>query len=391
MSKLRALAWFPCLVALGCGGGTSSPDAGPLGGARAETVRALGDEVIVASYRDFVEAARELLARTVAWRDGGGETERLAAVEAWDRAMGHWQQAEIALVGPAGAMGTTPGGEDRRDAIYSWPIVNPCRVDQELVERAYADVDAFAAENVNVRGLDALEYLLHHTADTNACAPNASINLNGEWSPVVPELAARRAAYAVTAATLVVRDAEALLARWDDAFLASLQSAGEGSEAFATAQEALNAISDALFYLDKEVKDTKLADPLGLSMACTAEVCPELRESRYAGRSIANIADNLRGFRRIFAGAMDGAGRGFDDLLVEVGAPALSAQMLGLIDAAIGIADGFEVDLPDLLAENRLALQPLYDAVKDISDLLKTQFLTTLDLEVPNRAEGDND
>ncbi len=88
---------------------------------------------------------------------------------------------------------------------------------------------------------------------------------------------------------------------------------------------------------------------------------------------------------------MDGAGRCFDDLLTEIGAPTLSAQMLGLIDAAIGIADGFEADLPDLLAENRLALQPLYDAVKDISDLLKTQLLTTLDLEVPNRAEGDND
>lgn len=389
MPKLRFLL---LLVALGCGDddAPATPDAGPTGESRAETVRAIGGEVIVPTYRTFLEAARELQARATAWRDSGADADRLEAVAAWDRAMGLWQQAELALVGPAGAMTVATGGEDRRDGIYSWPITNQCRVDQELVEEAYVDVDAFARENVNVRGLDALEYLLHYTGEANGCAPNASINLNGEWTPIVAELPARRAAYAVTASTLLVRDAEALLARWDEAFLAELQTAG-GSATFPTAQEALNALSDALFYLDKEVKDMKLAEPMGLSMACTADICPNLRESLFAGRSIANVADNLRGFRLVFAGAMDGAGRGFDDLLIDVGAGELAAQMIALIDAAIAVADGYEADVPELLAADPLALQPLYDAVKAITDLLKTQLLSTLDLEVPNRAEGDND
>lgn len=391
MSKLRFLLILGFLTACGDDDVPPTPDAGPTGESRAETVRAIGGEVIVPTYRTFLEAARELQARATGWRDSGADADRLAAVTAWDRAMGLWQQAELALVGPAGAMMVTAGGEDRRDGIYSWPITNQCRVDQELVEEVYLDVDAFARENVNVRGLAALEYLLHYTGEANGCAPNASINLNGEWTPIVPELPARRAAYAVTAATLVVRDAEALLARWDEAFLAELQTAGAGSTTFATAQEALNALSDALFYLDKEVKDMKLAEPMGLSMACTADICPNLRESLYAGRSIANVADNLRGFRLVFAGAMDGAGRGFDDLLNDVGAGALATQMISLIDAAIAVAEGYEADVPELLAEDPLAMQPLYDAVKAITDLLKTQFLSTLDLEVPNRAEGDND
>lgn len=390
MPKLRFLL---LLVTLGCGGDDAppTPDAGPTGESRAETVRAIGGEVIVPTYRTFLEAARELQTRATAWRDSGVDADRLEAVAAWDRAMGLWQQAELALVGPAGAMMVATGGEDRRDAIYSWPITNQCRIDQELVEEAYVDVDAFARENVNVRGLDALEYLLSYAGEANGCAPNASINLNGEWTPIVTELPARRAAYAVTASTLLVRDAEALLARWDEAFLAELQTAGAGSATFPTAQEALNALSDALFYLDKEVKDMKLAEPMGLSMTCTADVCPNLRESLFAGRSIANVADNLRGFRLVFAGAMDGAGRGFDDLLVDVGAGELAAQMVSLVDAAIAVADGYEADVPELLAADPLALQPLYDAVKAITDLLKTQFLSTLDLEVPNRAEGDND
>ncbi|MCB9630973.1 MAG: imelysin family protein [Sandaracinus sp.] len=390
MTTLRSV--LALSFVLGCGGDDAPPvDAGPLGMARAETVRALGEEVVVEGYRNFVEEARRLRDLTQAWVSSGADADREAAAASWDRAMGLWQQAELTLVGPAGAMGTTPGGEDRRDAIYSWPIVNRCRVDQELVEQAYADVDAFAAEAVNVRGLDTLEYLLFHTGEDNGCAPNASINLDGTWAPIVAELPARRAAYASTAATLVVRDAEALLARWDEGFLAELQTAGAGSTVYPTAQEALNALSDALFYLDKEAKDMKLADPMGLSMACTATICPELRESRYAARSIPNVADNLRGFRLVFAGANGGMGRGFDDLLASVGAEALAAQAITLIDEAIAIADALEGDVPELLAADANALQPLYDAIKAITDLLKTQILGTLDLELPDRAEGDND
>ena len=75
-----------------------------------------------------------------------------------------------------------------------------------------------------------------------------------------------------------------------------------------------------MFYVEVEVKDMKLAEPLGLSM-CTTETCPELVELRFSHRSLEAIRSNLRSFRRVFLGADPGMeGLGCDDLLRDVGA-----------------------------------------------------------------------
>src|SRR5690606_12725753 len=90
-----------------------------------------------------------------------------------------------------------------------------------------------------------------------------------------------RAAYAHAAARDIVVRAEALVEAWDPAgadFSAELAGAGSDGNAYATVQDALNAVSDALFYLDTETKDMKLAEPLGV-MDCGNEVC--LTESRF--------------------------------------------------------------------------------------------------------------
>lgn len=373
------------------GGGdvdAGSTDAAESGPNRLEAVRDIAGNVLLPTYRDFAAAAADLETATAAWASSGSETDRDAARDAWREAMDIWQQAELMLVGPAGAMDLVAGGEDIRDAIYSWPITNRCRVDQELVGGAYADVDAFVTENVNVLGLDALEALLFIEGEENGCAPNSSINTSGAWAEIVPELDERRAAYAATAAILVRREADALVATWDADFLTVIRSAGEGSELYGSAQEALNGISDALFYLDKEAKDMKLAVPAGISIACAADVCPEERESLYANHSIPHLADNVRGFGLVFTG---GDGVGFDDLLVAAGAESLATEVLEATDAAIALADAIEGDVPTLLAEDPAALEPLHAALKAITDLLKTQVVTVLDLELPMRAEGDND
>ncbi len=377
-----------CLLLLSCGDDTTvapRPDAT----LRRETAASLAREVVLPTLRDFARASAVLETTASAWGTSGTAVDRDAARDAWRAAMDLWQQAEVMQVGPAGPMGTTVGGEDLRDEIYSWPIVNPCRVDQELVEGAYADVDAFAAENVNVRGLDALEYLLFYEGTTNRCSSLSRINSDGSWDAIVGELPLRRAAYAATAATLVRRAADDLVGRWEGGFLDALATAGAGSEVFPTAQEALNALSDASFYLDKETKDMKLAEPAGLSLDCMADTCPELRESRWANHSMPNIRNNLRGFRRVFEGSE--SGRGFDDMLVDVGAGSVASRMAMLLDAADASAADVTTDVATALAADPNALLPTYDAIRTLTDLLKTEVVTVLDLELPRRAEGDND
>ncbi len=394
---LRSLKNAAVLLALplaACGDDTTTPpvtgDAGTMAGGRLEIVQGIADGAVLPMYREAAAAATTLREATDAWAASGSEDDRIRAQEAWGAMMAVWQEAEMTQFGPAAAADRAEGGMDLRDYIYSWPIVNRCRVDQELVRGDYADVDAFASEAVNVQGLDALESLLFRTADTNVCAPNSSINTSGSWNGIVSELPMRRAAYAQTLGVLLERRAMELLAVWDDGFTQSVRTAGAGSTVYASAQEALNGISDALFYLDKEVKDMKVAEPAGIA-ECEANVCPDSRESVDANASIAHIQNNLKGFRRVYLGGEGDDALGFDDLLRQSGAEELDTAIQAAIVEAERVAGELEEDIPTLLAADEMALQPLYDAIKAITDLLKSQFVATLDLELPMRAEGDND
>ena len=247
-----------------------------------------------------------------------------------------WQRIEVYQLGPAGIMGQVAGGENIRDAIYSWPISSACRVDQEIVAEDYADAATFfAEERVNVRGLDAMERLLFDESYENACSAVSEINSSGSWDALGEEgIDANRAAYALALAKDVQTRADSLVDHWSPDgkdFLGEFSKAGGGSSTYASSQEALNALSDALFYIEKETKDMKLAIPAGVS-GCEQDTCPEDRESLDANFSKEQMIANLEAFRDAFTGL---EAEGFDDLLISIGAEQLSADMLKLTDETI--------------------------------------------------------
>lgn len=364
--------------------------------ARRAVLANLGEEVIFPTYEDFEARAEALVVAAEDYSNSLSDDDREAVQQAWAEAIDVWQRAEMFQVGPAAAMGTSPGAEDLRDQIYSWPIVNPCRVDQEIVEESFTDPQAFADEPVNVRGLDAMEYLLFFEGTDNACAPNSTINSDGSWDALdEAELQSRRAEYAHTVAIDLKNHATELREAWDPEggnFVAELATAGSGSTTFATSQEALNAVSNGMFYLDKETKDMKLAQPAGL-VDCVEDVCPDQRESPFADRSLTHVRNNLVGFAQLYHGgeADDGEALGFDDLLRGLGATDLADDMSGRIADAIATVDGVESTMAEALASNPQDIVDVYDAVKNVTDLYKSQFFDVLDLEVPQRGEGDND
>ena len=194
-------------------------------------------------------------------------------------------------------------------------------------------------------------------------------------------------------AQLLVDDAQVLIDAWtagDAPFEDSLATAGAGSPDFPTAQDALNALSDALFYVETEVKDMKMAEPLG--SACDEEGCPESLESQYAQRSRENVIDNLYGFKAVFQGSADDPDAlGFDDVLADVGAEELATDMLEAVDAAIAALEGQEATWASDLDAGGDAMANSYGYVAALTTLLKTSFVATLDLALPKSAEGDND
>jgi uncharacterized protein len=397
-STRARLGRFVALPLAALAGGCKS---GPDGGANAngERVRAQVVSALGACTREvygaFLPAAEALAADTAALARDGRPDQREAARTAWKEAMGLWQEAELFQYGPAG-LRSQPGGQAIRDEIYSWPFVGRCLVEQQIVSQGYQAPD-FDRSLINVRGLAAAEYLLFYEGRDNACPPHIQINSGGAWSELTPEeLDRRKRQYAAAVAAEVTRWARTLADAWDPAkgnFIAQVTSAGSGSNIFRSPQAALNAMSDALFYLEHPVKDVKLARPLGLK-DCDQPPCLETLESRFALRSKDHVRRNLDGFEKLAFGC-GGEGPeplGLDDLLRSLGADALVGRLrTGLASARQALAAIPGEDFREALQSNSASVMSVYGALKEIVDLMKTDLASVLDLEIPKLVEGDND
>lgn len=347
-------------------------------------------EVLEPAVGRAAGSADSLVAACEAWNavDGVDGVERVAAQEAWRQAMTDWQAVEVLQVGPIASSLTAVAGADLRDRVYSWPTTNRCRVDQETIEAAWDDSDFFAANLVNVYGLAALETLLFSPAGENACPAQVDINANDTWGALgragVQE---NRAAYAATLARNVRSTIGEIETAWSPDFAASFASAGQDASPYESQEQALNAIFDALFYLDTRAKDRKLGGPLGLR-DCGTDLCMDLVETRLAGGSNVWLRANLASFRALFLG---GAGAGFDDLLVSLGHDDLVTSMLAALDRADAAALALEVPVDVAANSDPTQAVALHTAISEVSDLLQRDIATVLTMQVPSEAAGDND
>lgn len=379
------------LAVPGCGGsegGSSGAGATGGGGPRGEVLASLGENVVLPLTRDFVARATELESALTSAATGEGVSEEARA--AWEEAMNVWQQLEVMQFGPAGSRASgVMGGQGLRDRIYSWPETSLCQVDRQTAGDAHDDPDRLAEIPGAALGLEAIEYALFNEDSGNACSALDPLNDQGIWNTLnVPQL---RLEHAAALATLVRADAIALRDAWEPErgdFLSEVTAPGGSGAIYSSAQEGLNAVSDAMFYVDKEVKDMKVGQPTGLT-ACPSEPCRF--ESRWASRSREHLLGNLRGFRALFVGGADTDALGFDDLLADVGATDVAQDMVTDIDAAIERVEALPGPLPEVVASDFATLERAHDALIVLADRFEAEVLSALDLEIPNRAAGDND
>jgi predicted lipoprotein len=365
----------------------------PAGFDKKAVLKAAGD-CALGRYRSFEGTARALSDAAHAWgADPLDSGKRDVTRQAWKVAMANWSEAELFRFGPA-APSSLPGGEDLRDPIYPWPLVSRCRIEEQLVDKTYTRPE-FTTSLVNGRGLSAIEYLAFYDRSDNACSSFSTINANNTWAALgTTEIARRKAEYAAAVADDVLATVGKLLRAWDPAggnYAQELSSPGSGKRIYATDQDAFNALNEALFYMELTVKDAKIARPLGLR-DCPNPTCPEAMESIYSRTSKEQLKANLVGFRRIFEGcADDGSGLAFDDLLRAVGADDLANRMVADLADIQKAVDELEGSLEDALASSPAKVQNLFTLVKKLTDTLKTEFVSVLNLELPKASEGDND
>jgi predicted lipoprotein len=347
----------------------------------------VGPEVVIPALDAYLAAA-EGLAQTLETWDGTDGASRDVALDAFGEAVVAWQRVELMQLGPAASSLSSPIGEDLRDEVYSWPTVNPCRVDQVTAGRDWDDA-AFQAENlVNAYGLDALEHLLTAEAD-NTCPSLVDINADGTWDALGDSgVAAHRAEFARALVAFTHADVSSLRDAWDPAGgdLSGGLAAGEAGP-LGSEQAAINAIFDALFYLYSTTLHLKLEAPLGLR-ECGSDDCLEAVELRASGLSTEAVIANIEGFRSLFTGADSS---GMDDLLVELGHGDLSEAILTDLDEAQTIAEGLGMPLDEAIPAKEAEVLALEAALKSVGDALKGDVATVLSLEVPAEAAGDND
>ncbi|MEL7367297.1 MAG: imelysin family protein, partial [Myxococcota bacterium] len=240
------------LITLGACGDSTEPPA-ENAQERQDLLTSVTDNVILPAYQRLVDNTAALATAAQAYasavQTGEGLAEREAVQTAFTNAYSAMQYAELLQIGPYGPASKFEGGLNIRDEMYSWPVVNACRVDQEIVSEDFTGEDFFENSLVNVYGFDALEYLLFYDSAENSCPQPVSINTDGSWAALSTDmLRQRRAAYAARVAAQLALEADRLQDSWTNGFAEELRRAGSGSGTYRSTQAGLDAVFASMFY-----------------------------------------------------------------------------------------------------------------------------------------------
>lgn len=392
MFSVRISGLALCVAACGSEPGSAS-DAPTDGFDRAGMLAHLAEHVLLPIQATFATRAAAVPAAIAAHCDALDAGQPAATLEA-ARAAGNaaidaWERADTLLVGPA-AMDHAK----LRNEIYAWPLLSPCELDRDVAGR-WADPASYdvSTELVNARSLTAVEYLLYPTTSDHSCvtAPTG-------WDTLGADLPRARCRLAQAIATDVAAKAAELHTAWrpdGGDYVGELARAGTSASTIPSAQEAINRISDGMFYVDKMVKDMKLAEAAGIALnACQTVQTPCVREVelRFSDRATFALRGNLDALRQALTGTTPiEDGPAFDDFMRALGQPELADRMIAKLDAAIAAAAALPDSFLTALDTDYAKVVAAHAAVRDFTDDLKSQFLTVLALEIPNDVAADND
>ncbi|MGH8502175.1 MAG: imelysin family protein [Gammaproteobacteria bacterium] len=414
---LTAAAWVGVLAMLAWGPGVGNVHAAPGAFSRNALLASIGRNVMLPTYNRFnLSAARlggALNAYCTAAKTRFASANPTAARLAWRAAMNQWQIAEMFQFGPVAMNGGVI-----RNNIYSWPLENTCSVDQNVVNfennRNPDGSTPFSinATTVDSRGLPAIGYLLFAVGKNHTCPVQVAVTRGWNQRPLAAREAAR-CEYAIAAARHVKANAQALVNAWAPGrgnYLRDLATAGQPGSSFPSAHAAINEVSDAMFYLENEVKEMKLGEPLGkFDNNCgPGEICPEELESLKdrtnngrldaliynSGHAKQMLRQNFIAFQQGFHGGAPGnpLAIGFDDFLASLGQRVFANQMAAQLRALVASVDSIDGTLNAALATDFRAVDDVYELrLQPISIRLRNQFLSILGLEAPASSASDTD
>ena len=318
--------------------------------ARAQLVETWGEGVIVPWYQSLVTKAQALedASRALcASEDGDLE----AAQAAWMDARSQWKKSEVIAFGPYKEEPLLLGPK-----IDSWPLkertaenrLNDSEpIDQELVDRLGA----------NQVGLPVIEYLLF--AD--------------RAEPEVPFAAdSRRCAYLVATSTRFRNDSKTLLDAWVvDGYLDEFSGKNPAGVYFTSAKQAFSEVINRIGFTLENMRYEKLSKAVGVR---TGNPLPDFVESRFSGRSLKDLIDNLDGLELLLWGNDETGVEGVKQFLAFIGESALEPTLRQAFDETRRAL----LEVPEPLSEAVLNAPEKVFAAMD--ELKATQRLVQVDL-----------
>lgn len=365
------------------------------------------DNIIVPNYQALSGSAEKLaaddgvLATYCAALDDSVTEVSEELADAWGELQAAIQRSEMHTLGP---VLENSGALLNRINSYNGSELSLCGIDQAVVLASQDDNFDIAARTNNQRGVTALEYLLFDNRLTHHC-PSQIPETVGWNERSALERRQLRCAYAQSIAADIDNTARELLQAWAiDGENYRLRFINPNN-----IEDNLSALSDALFFLDVDVKDRKLGIPTGINDdGCSEFACSDAVESPYAEASLSHIRHNLESFAAMLTG---GEGLGFDDIIRFAGVDQLNNRMLSTVDEAILLIDTADASLKQQVAAiataadeaacaNALANPSspseqsacqLYGLIKRLTDDLKVDFVAAVNVDLPERGQADND
>jgi predicted lipoprotein len=393
--KLKAFLIILSTTALiACGGSGSTPSTvasdacAELEGFDCEVMLQSINDVTKAKVAELTAALTELSSDVDLYcADTSGVIELDNAQAEFINTMVVVQQLEVMQFGPVA---------DVRNDFYVWPTNSLCRIDDQVATSPTADISTVDS---NARSLTAVEYLLFNEDVIEQCQNVLGVTAWMADTPNLPDRKDARCAYAKH----IVDDLEVKAAS-----LETTLSNYDLTTAFGTLQQAANAISDGLFYIDTQTKDAKIKEPLILNSTSSSDVEFNVAqlESQFAAVSKEHINNNLIAAKAIIEA-------GIDDYLIAKGQQGLVTNMLDALDGALENVAAIDGSLNaalttqdiDASACTNLGSSGTYDGasndlevlcalqwnIKTFTDLLKQDFVLALSFSTPATADGDND
>jgi predicted lipoprotein len=415
MSVIKSIYWLFVLFLLASCVDKSRDLTSPLSAAeqdeddfdRGSLMVNLVDSIFIPNYKATSDLASDFSNESGALAEYCGaigaidEQEKLnLAQQKWRELMDAVQQTEIHILGPA-----QRNESALQNRIHSYATGNlaTCALDQAVIQNNEDIGFSVTSRALNQRGMGAIEYLLFNGNLNHSCS--SQVLTTNTWNDLTESSRkTQRCNLAIELAKDVAEASENIHEQWtvgDSTYRAEfLDEASRGDN--------FQLITDALFYIETYTKSSKLAIPLGLDPKCSAITCPNLVESSYSETSLRNIKVNIEEFMRIFNG---GDGVGFDDLIVDAGFSGTSVRFKNQSTQVLNRLESINTSLMDQVSSidtsddeatcsNSMANPDdtsvldacsLTGLLKLITDDLKIDFVTIVNVPVPGRVQSDND